>query len=97
MNCSLFNPTPSLAAIVINHYKMKDSIQSYSLGGMGCSAGIIAVHLAKDLLQVGFGRWLRCPLLSRTAPLLRALRARLIRRVRSAGRQSQRAHSRAER
>lgn len=52
VNCSLFNPTPSLAAIVINHYRMKDSIQSYSLGGMGCSAGIIAVHLAKDLLQV---------------------------------------------
>lgn len=52
VNCSLFNPTPSLASIVINHYKMKDSIQSYSLGGMGCSAGVISIHLAKDLLQV---------------------------------------------
>nr|AAW34167.1 beta-ketoacyl-CoA synthase [Diacronema lutheri] len=52
VNCSLFNPTPSLAAIVINHYQMKDSVQSYSLGGMGCSAGLISIHLAKDLLQV---------------------------------------------
>jgi len=56
VNCSLFNPTPSLSAIVINHYKMKDSVQAYSLGGMGCSAGIVAVHLARDLLQVYKGK-----------------------------------------
>ncbi|KAG0570573.1 hypothetical protein M758_6G165100 [Ceratodon purpureus] len=52
VNCSLFNPTPSLSAMIINHYKMRGNIQSINLAGMGCSAGIIAIDLAKDLLQV---------------------------------------------
>lgn len=52
VNCSLFNPTPSLSAMIINHYKMRGNIHSVNLGGMGCSAGIIAIDLAKDLLQV---------------------------------------------
>jgi 3-ketoacyl-CoA synthase len=50
--CSLFNPTPSLSAMIVNHYKMRGNIKTYSLGGMGCSAGVIGVDLAKDLLQV---------------------------------------------
>lgn len=52
VNCSLFNPTPSLSAMIVNKYKLRGNIKSYNLGGMGCSAGIIAVDLAKDLLQV---------------------------------------------
>ncbi|PRQ23897.1 putative very-long-chain 3-oxoacyl-CoA synthase [Rosa chinensis] len=52
MNCSLFNPTPSLSSMIVNKYKLRGSIKSYNLGGMGCSAGVIAVDLAKDLLQV---------------------------------------------
>ncbi|PPR80731.1 hypothetical protein GOBAR_AA39979 [Gossypium barbadense] len=52
VNCSLFNPTPSLSAMVINHYKLRGNIQSYNLGGMGCSAGLISIDLAKHLLQV---------------------------------------------
>ncbi|KAK8343002.1 hypothetical protein V6Z11_A08G280200 [Gossypium hirsutum] len=52
VNCSLFNPTPSLSAMVINHYKLRGNIQSYNLGGMGCSAGLISIDLAKNLLQV---------------------------------------------
>ncbi len=52
VNCSLFNPTPSLSAMVVNKYKMREDVQSYNLSGMGCSAGVIAVHLAKDLLNV---------------------------------------------
>lgn len=51
VNCSLFNPTPSLSAMVINHYKMRGNILSFNLGGMGCSAGIIALDLARDMLQ----------------------------------------------
>ncbi|KAI4316444.1 hypothetical protein L6164_024422 [Bauhinia variegata] len=51
VNCSIFNPTPSLSAMIINHYKMRGNILSYNLGGMGCSAGIIAVDLARDVLQ----------------------------------------------
>ncbi|KAL5209188.1 hypothetical protein ABZP36_004811 [Zizania latifolia] len=51
VNCSLFNPTPSLSAMIVNHYKMRGNILSYNLGGMGCSAGVIAVDLARDMLQ----------------------------------------------
>ncbi|XVF66583.1 hypothetical protein PTKIN_Ptkin10aG0049000 [Pterospermum kingtungense] len=52
VNCSLFNPTPSLSAMVVNKYKLRGNILSYSLGGMGCSAGLISIDLAKHILQV---------------------------------------------
>eukprot|EP00013_Stygamoeba_regulata_P000947 CAMPEP_0177629928 /NCGR_PEP_ID=MMETSP0447-20121125/932_1 /TAXON_ID=0 /ORGANISM="Stygamoeba regulata, Strain BSH-02190019" /LENGTH=492 /DNA_ID=CAMNT_0019131287 /DNA_START=57 /DNA_END=1535 /DNA_ORIENTATION=- len=52
VNCSLFCPTPSLASMIINKFKMRSNIRSFNLGGMGCSAGVISVDLAKDLLQV---------------------------------------------
>lgn len=52
INCSLFNPTPSLSAMVVNHYKLRGNIVSFNLGGMGCSAGLLSIALAKDLLQV---------------------------------------------
>jgi 3-ketoacyl-CoA synthase len=51
VNCSLFNPTPSLSSMIINHYKMREDVKSFNLGGMGCSAGLIAVDLVKDMLQ----------------------------------------------
>ncbi|XP_020588155.1 3-ketoacyl-CoA synthase 11-like [Phalaenopsis equestris] len=51
VNCSLFNPTPSLSAMIVNHYKLRGNIQSYNLGGMGCSAGLISIDLARQLLQ----------------------------------------------
>ncbi|CAH8386555.1 unnamed protein product [Eruca vesicaria subsp. sativa] len=52
LNSSTFNPTPSLSAMVVNKYKLRSNIKSINLGGMGCSAGVIAIDLAKDLLQV---------------------------------------------
>lgn len=52
VNCSLFCPTPSLSAMVINRYKMRGNTMSFNLSGMGCSAGVIAVDLANNLLQV---------------------------------------------
>ncbi|KAI4338097.1 hypothetical protein L6164_016449 [Bauhinia variegata] len=51
VNCSVFNPTPSLSDMIVNQYKLKENILCYNLGGMGCSAGVIAVDLAKQLLQ----------------------------------------------
>ncbi|KAI3899456.1 hypothetical protein MKW92_010154 [Papaver armeniacum] len=51
VNCSLFNHVPSLSSIIINKYKLRSNVKSFSLGGMGCSAGVIAIDLAKDLLQ----------------------------------------------
>ncbi|KAL3586725.1 hypothetical protein D5086_013592 [Populus alba] len=32
VNCSIFNPTPSLSAMIINHYKMRGNILSFNLG-----------------------------------------------------------------
>ncbi|KAJ6833476.1 3-ketoacyl-CoA synthase 11-like [Iris pallida] len=52
VNCSLFNPTPSLSAMIVNRYKLRGNVLSYNLGGMGCSAGLISVDLARGLLQV---------------------------------------------
>jgi len=52
VNCSLFNPTPSIAEMAINKYKMRHNTLVYNLSGMGCSAGLLAIDLAKDLLQV---------------------------------------------
>jgi len=50
VNCSLFSPTPSLTSMIINKFDMKSDISSYNLSGMGCSAGLISVELAKNLL-----------------------------------------------
>nr|AAL99199.1 putative fatty acid elongase [Tropaeolum majus] len=52
VNCGLFNPIPSLSSMIVNRYKMRGNVFSYNLGGMGCSAGVISIDLAKDLLQV---------------------------------------------
>jgi 3-ketoacyl-CoA synthase len=51
-NSSLFNPTPSLSATLMNHYKMPSTTLNYSLGGMGCSAGVVAVDLARQMLEL---------------------------------------------
>lgn len=51
VNCGILNTTPSLSSMVINHYKLRHSVQNFNLGGMGCAAGIVAIDLAKDLLN----------------------------------------------
>uniref|UniRef100_A0A7N0TDA7 3-ketoacyl-CoA synthase n=1 Tax=Kalanchoe fedtschenkoi TaxID=63787 RepID=A0A7N0TDA7_KALFE len=53
VNCSLFSPAPSLTSVIVNKYKMsRTDIRTYNLAGMGCSAEVIAIGLANDLLQV---------------------------------------------
>ncbi|KAL6748112.1 FAE1/Type III polyketide synthase-like protein-domain-containing protein [Haematococcus lacustris] len=52
INCSLFNPTPSLSAMVINHFKMRSNIISYNLSGMGCGSSPISIDLARQMLQL---------------------------------------------
>ncbi|VAI63726.1 unnamed protein product [Triticum turgidum subsp. durum] len=51
-NSSLLSPTPSFTSLIVNRYKFRDDIVTHNLSGMGCSAGIIAIDLAKRLLQV---------------------------------------------
>lgn len=50
VNCSAFNPTPSLSAAVVNHFKFKSSIRTFNLSGMGCAASVIGVDLAMEML-----------------------------------------------
>lgn len=52
VNCSLFCPTPSLTSMIVREFRMREDIQTFNLGGMGCSAGLISINLARDLLQV---------------------------------------------
>lgn len=51
VNCSLFTPTPSICAMVCNRFHFRKDVRSYNLGGMGCSANVVSVDLAKELLQ----------------------------------------------
>ena len=51
VNCSLFCPTPSLASMVVNHFGLPSDTVTFNLGGMGCSAGVIATTLAQEQLQ----------------------------------------------
>ena len=50
-NSSLFNLTPSLSAAIMNHFKMPSTTTNYHLAGMGCSAGVVAVDLARQCLE----------------------------------------------
>jgi predicted naringenin-chalcone synthase len=50
INCSLFSPTPSLCAMVLSHFGMRSDVATYNLSGMGCSASLISVDLAQQLL-----------------------------------------------
>ncbi|WVZ58995.1 hypothetical protein U9M48_009205 [Paspalum notatum var. saurae] len=51
-NSSLLSPTPSFTSLIVQRYGMRHDVVSHNLSGMGCSAGIIAIDLAKRLLQV---------------------------------------------
>jgi 3-ketoacyl-CoA synthase len=52
VNCSLFAPIPSFTDMIIHRYGMRPDIRNVHLSGMGCSAGLISVGLAKNFLQV---------------------------------------------
>jgi hypothetical protein len=59
--CSIYCPTPSLSSLLVSQLGLREDIISYSLGGMGCSSGVIDILLARELLQVGSylsGGWL---------------------------------------
>lgn len=51
-NCGMFSPTPSVSAMIVNKYKMRSDTRTFNLGGMGCSASIIAVDLVRDILRL---------------------------------------------
>ncbi|KAL0437422.1 UNVERIFIED_CONTAM: 3-ketoacyl-CoA synthase 11 [Sesamum radiatum] len=52
VNCCVFNVFPSLSSVIVNRYKLREDISSYNITGMGCSAGLRVIGLAKQLLEV---------------------------------------------
>ncbi|TKW14785.1 hypothetical protein SEVIR_5G190000v4 [Setaria viridis] len=52
VNCSIFTPTPVFADMVVSRYKLRDDVRTVNLSGMGCSAGLVSVGLARNLLEV---------------------------------------------
>jgi len=50
-SCSCFAPTPSMAAMLVNRFKMRRDVLTYSMAGMGCSSSLVCIDLAKHLLQ----------------------------------------------
>ncbi|XP_068653403.1 3-ketoacyl-CoA synthase 1-like [Aristolochia californica] len=49
--CGMFSPAPSLSSMIVNHYKFKPDVQTFNLGGMGCSSGVMSIDLAAKLLS----------------------------------------------
>ncbi|XP_039144035.1 3-ketoacyl-CoA synthase 5-like [Dioscorea cayenensis subsp. rotundata] len=55
LNCSAFCSSPSLSSIIVNRFAMRDNVKTFNLSGMGCSAGVISIDIARTLLQLNRG------------------------------------------
>ncbi|CAD6219609.1 unnamed protein product [Miscanthus lutarioriparius] len=49
--CSMFSPMPSLASMIVHRFKMRADVKSYSVAGMGCSAGTVGIDTAARSLR----------------------------------------------
>ncbi|XP_042498550.1 3-ketoacyl-CoA synthase 12-like [Macadamia integrifolia] len=49
LNVSMLAPTPSLAARIINHYKMREDIKVFNISGMGCSASVVSLSAIQNI------------------------------------------------
>ncbi|KAK3129683.1 hypothetical protein QOZ80_6BG0483270 [Eleusine coracana subsp. coracana] len=55
VNCSGFCPAPSLAAIIVARYRMRDDVRTFNLSGMGCAAGAVGVDVARGVMAAHAG------------------------------------------
>ncbi|XP_052204064.1 3-ketoacyl-CoA synthase 12-like [Diospyros lotus] len=51
VNVSMLATVPSLTSRIINHYKMREDVKSFSLSGMGCSASLISIDLVRSIFR----------------------------------------------
>lgn len=49
--CSMFSPSPSLSSMLVKRFGFTESVKTYTLSGMGCSAGVLCVDMASRLLR----------------------------------------------
>lgn len=50
-NSSIFAPTPSLSSMLVNDFKLKPSVSTLSVAGMGCSFGVLGIGALRDLMR----------------------------------------------
>jgi 3-ketoacyl-CoA synthase len=49
--CSMFSPSPSLSSMLVKRFGFSKTVKTYTLSGMGCSAGTVCVDMASRLLR----------------------------------------------
>ena len=45
-----------MAAMIVNHFKLRRDVLTYNLSGMGCSSSLICIDMVKHLLKVSIFR-----------------------------------------
>ena len=41
-----------MASMLVNMFGLREDVEAYHLGGMGCSMGVVGLNLVRDLLAV---------------------------------------------
>ena len=68
VSCSCYAPTPSMAAAIVNKFRMRKDVLTYHLAGMGCSSSLICIDMAKRLLKVPSPPALCCMMIFQLKP-----------------------------